>query len=283
MPLSINPVAGALGAEIAGVDLSRPLDNAASAAIHRAFRDHLVLFFRGQSLTPDQQLDFTRLFGPPMKTPFVGAMEGQPYVVRVLKEAAERGISTFGNAWHSDFTSEPAPPLGSVLHALEVPEHGGDTMFASMYAAYDALSEGMKRMLDGLKAVHVGKPYGTKYGPPKTMKTSSSIAIERNRPEADIEVAHPVARTHPVTGRKALFVNPIYTLRFEGMTEEESRPLLDFLHAHAVRPEFTCRFRWTKGALALWDNRCTLHYAVNDYDGSRRLMHRTMIAGEKPV
>ncbi len=283
MTVAISPVAGALGAEITGIDLSRALDNAASAAIHRAFRDHLVLFFRDQRLTPEQQMDFTRLFGPLAVTPFVKPMDGYPYVVKVLKEAEERSISTFGNSWHSDFTSEPAPPLGSVLYALEVPDHGGDTMFANMYAAYDTLSPGMKRMLDGMKAIHVGKPYGTKYGPPKTMKTSTSIAIERNRPEADAEVAHPVVRTHPATGRKALFVNPIYTLRFADMTEEESRPLLDYLYAHAVRPEFTCRFRWTKGALALWDNRCTLHYAVNDYDGARRLMHRTMIAGDAPA
>jgi taurine dioxygenase len=283
MTVAVGPVAGALGAEIAGIDLSRPLDNATSEAIHRAFRDYLVLFFRDQSLTPEQQMAFTRSFGPLAVTPFVKPMDGYPYVVKVLKEADERGISTFGNSWHSDFTSETAPPLGSVLYALEVPDHGGDTMFANMYAAYDALSPGMKRMLEGMKAIHVGKPYGTKYGPPKTMKTSKSIAIERNRPEADVETAHPVVRTHPATGRKALFVNPIYTLRFADMTEEESRPVLDFLYAHAVRPEFTCRFRWTKGALALWDNRCTLHYAVNDYDGSRRLMHRTMIAGDAPA
>jgi taurine dioxygenase len=283
MAIEVRPAAGALGAEVDGVDLSRPLDNAAAAAIHAAFRDRLVLFFRGQTLTPEQQMDFTRRFGKLAKTPFVKPMDGYPYIVRVLKEAEERGISTFGNAWHSDFTSEPAPPLGSVLYALEVPDHGGDTMFANMYLAYDALSPGMKRMLDGMRAIHVGKPYGTKYGPPKTMKTSTSIAIERNRPEADREVAHPVVRTHPATGRKALFVNPIYTLRFADMTEEESRPLLEYLYEHAVRPEFTCRLRWTKGALALWDNRCTLHYAVNDYDGRRRLMHRTMIEGDVPV
>ena len=283
MSIEIRPVAGALGAEIRGVDLSRPLGNSASAAVHRAFHDHLVLFFRDQRLTPEQQMDFTRLFGPLAVTPFVKPMDGYPHIVKVLKEAAERGISTFGNSWHSDFTSEQEPPLGSVLYALETPEHGGDTMFANMYAAYDALSDGMKRMLEGVKAIHVGKPYGTKYGPPRMMKTSTSIEIARNLPEADREVAHPVIRTHPATGKKALFVNPIYTLRFADMTEEESRPVLEHLYAHAVRPEFTCRFRWTKGALALWDNRCTLHYAVNDYDGRRRLMHRTMIEGDRPV
>jgi len=279
--MQIHPVAGALGAEVSGVDLAR-LSNADSAAIQDAFRDHLVLFFRDQRVTPEQQMDFTRLFGPLQVTPFVKAMDGYPYMVRVLKEADEKGISTFGNAWHADFTSLPEPPLGSVLYALEVPSHGGDTMFANMYAAYDALSPGMKRTLDGLRAIHVGKPYGTKYGPPKEMKVSRSIEIERNRPDADIEVAHPVVRTHPGTGRKSLFVNPIYTLRFEDMTEAESRNLLEFLYEHAIRPEFTCRFRWSRGALALWDNRCTLHYAINDYDGSRRLMHRTMVAGARP-
>ncbi|MCC7050131.1 MAG: TauD/TfdA family dioxygenase [Alphaproteobacteria bacterium] len=279
--MQIQPVAGALGAEIAGVDLAR-LSNADAVAIQDAFRDHLVLFFRDQRLTPQQQMEFTRLFGPLQVTPFVKAMDGYPYIVRVLKEADETGISTFGNAWHADFTSLPEPPLGSILYALEVPAYGGDTMFANMYAAYDALSAGMKRMLEGLKAIHVGKPYGTKYGPPRDMKTSRSIEIERNRPDADIEVAHPVVRTHPETARKSLFVNPIYTLRFDGMSEAESQGLLEFLYAHAIRPEFTCRFRWTTNALALWDNRCTLHYAINDYDGSRRLMHRTMVAGARP-
>jgi taurine dioxygenase len=281
--LDVKPIAGALGAEVAGIDLSRRLDPRAAEAVRAAFREHLVLFFRDQSLTPEQQMDFTKVFGPLAVTPFVKPMEGYPYLVRVLKEAEERGVSTFGNSWHSDFTSLPEPPLGSILHAIEVPDHGGDTMFSNMYLAYDALSPGMKKMLDGVKSIHVGKPYGTKYGPPKTMKTSTSIAIERNNPEADAEVAHPVLWAHPDTGRKALFVNPIYTLRFDGMTEAESRPLLDFLYDHCIRPEFTCRFRWSKGAVAMWDNRCTLHYAVNDYDGSRRLMHRTMIAGSRPV
>lgn len=281
--LDIRPVAGALGAEIFGVDLSRPLDNATIDAIIAAFHRYLALFFRDQRLTPEQQMAFTQLFGPLMETPFVKAMDGYPMIVQVLKEADEQKVSTFGNAWHSDFTSLPEPPLGSVLYALEVPSHGGDTLFANMYAAYDALSPGMKRMLNGLRAIYVGKPYGTRHGPPKDLRTSRSIAIERNRPEADQEVSHPVVRTHPETGRKALFVNAIYTLRFADMTEAESRPLLDWLYQHVTQPEFTCRFRWSKGALALWDNRCTLHYAVNDYDGSRRLLHRTMIAGDRPV
>ena len=281
--IETRKLAGALGAEIAGVDLAQPLSETAAGAIRAAFREHLVLQFHGQRLCPEQQMAFTRQFGSLMVTPFVKAMEGYPYVVAVLKEADERGISTFGNAWHADFTSLPAPPLGSVLYALETPSYGGDTLFANMYAAYDALSPGMQRMLEGMRAIHVGKPYGTKYGPPADMRVSRSIAIERNRPEADAEIAHPVVRMHPETGRKSLFVNPIYTLRFADMTEAESRPILEQLYAHAVRPEFTCRLHWREGDLAIWDNRCTLHYAVNDYDGQRRLMHRTMVEGDRPV
>ena len=163
-----------------------------------------------------------------------------------------------------------------------MPDFGGDTLFANMYDAYDALSEGMRRMLDGLNAMHSGRPYGVG-GVSADLKVSRSIVIDRNRPEADREVAHPVVRLHPATGRKALFVNSIYTTRFEGMTEAESRPLLDFLYAHAIRPEFTCRLRWHTNDLAIWDNRCAMHYAVNDYDGSRRLMHRTTIKGERPI
>ena len=172
--------------------------------------------------------------------------------------------------------------MGSVLYGREIPSHGGDTLFANMYEAYDALSDGMKRLLDGLRAIHAGRPYG-RGGVPADLRTSRSIQIERDNAEADREIAHPVVRRHPDSGRKALFVNSIYTLRFADMTEAESRPLLDFLYQHCIRPEFTCRFRWADGSLAIWDNRCTLHYAINDYDGQRRLLHRTAIAGERPI
>jgi taurine dioxygenase len=209
-------------------------------------------------------------------------MDEYPDIIAVLKEADERNISTFGNAWHSDFSFLEEPPLGSVLYAREVPAYGGDTLFANMYSAYEALSEGMRWMLDGLSAMHAGRPYGVG-GVPADLGVSRSIGIERNRPEADREIAHPVVRVHPATGRKALFVNSIYTTRFEGMTEAESRPLLKYLYDHAIRPEFTCRLRWHTKDLAVWDNRCTLHYAVNDYDGARRLMHRTTIKGERPI
>lgn len=280
--ITVRPVAGSLGAEVSGVDLAAPLSNTAAAEIRRAFVENLVLFFRDQRLTPEQHLTFSRLFGRLCRMPYIKHMDDHPDIIAVLKEADEAKISTFGNAWHSDFSFLEEPPLGSILYAREVPSHGGDTLFANMYEAYEALSSGMKRMLGGLRAMHSGRPYG-RGGVPKDLKTSRSIQIERDNAEAEREVAHPVVRLHPESGRKALFVNAIYTTRFEDMSEGESRPLLDFLFAHVQRPEFACRFRWAEGSLAVWDNRCTLHYAVNDYDGSRRLMHRTTVAGERPL
>jgi taurine dioxygenase len=280
--IELRPMAGSLGAEVAGVDLARPLGNSVAAEIRRAFTENLVLFFRDQNLSPEQHLTVSRLFGPLSRVPYVKHMADYPDIIAVLKEADERKISTFGNAWHSDFSFLPEPPLGSVLYAREVPSYGGDTLWSNMYEAYETLSDGMKRLLSGLRAMHSGRPYGVG-GVPKDLKTSRSIEMERNNPEADREFAHPVVRLHPESGRKALFVNAIYTTRFEDMTEAESWPLLDYLFEHCIRPEFTCRFRWAPGSLAIWDNRCTLHYAVNDYDGQRRLMHRTTIAGERPM
>ncbi len=278
--MRVAMVGGGAGAEISGVDLAR-LDDAAFAEIRRAFLDHLVLFFRDQRISPEQHVALTRRFGPVLRVPYVAHLAEHPDIIAVLKEAEERQISTFGNAWHSDFSFLEEPPAGSLLYALEVPPRGGDTLWANLYTAYETLSEGMRRMLDGLKAIHTGTPYGTGGG--VGIQGSRSIKITRGDPAADRETAHPVVRRHPQSGRRALFVNAIYTARFEGMTEAESRPLLAFLFEHCTRPEFTCRFRWSPGALAVWDNRCTMHYAVNDYDGYRRLLHRTTFAGERPV
>ncbi|MBI1777994.1 MAG: TauD/TfdA family dioxygenase [Proteobacteria bacterium] len=280
--ISIQPLTGALGAEVLGIDLSRPLSNSAAIDLRRALVEHLVLFFREQTITPEQQISFSRLFGPLCRVPYVKAMDDYPDIIAVLKEADERRISTFGNAWHSDFSFLEEPPMGSILYAKEVPSYGGDTLWINTYEAYETLSDGMKRLLAGLRSMHSGRPYGVG-GVPKDLRTSRSIQMERNNPEADREVAHPVVRVHPESGRKALFVNAIYTTRFEDMSEAESRPLLDFLYQHCLRPEFACRFRWQPGSLAVWDNRCTLHYAVNDYDGQRRLMYRTAVAGERPI
>jgi taurine dioxygenase len=281
--ITATPVTGALGAEISGVDLSRPLDDRALFEIKLAFTDHLVLFFRGQNLTPEEQISFATQLGPLLRVPYVEPLADHPDIIAVLKEADECNISTFGGTWHTDFSFLEQPPAATLLYALEVPAFGGDTLWANMYAAYDALSAGMRATLNGLVAIHTGAPHGTAHAPPADLSVSRSIKLTRGDPSADVETEHPVVRRHPVTGRPALFINPVYVAGFKGMTEAESRPLLDFLGQHAVRPEFTCRFSWQNGSLALWDNRCTQHLAVNDYDGERRLLHRVTVAGERPV
>ena len=280
--IEVRPMAGALGADVQGVDLARPLDDATFAEIERAFHERIVLFFHDQELTPEQHVAFTRRLGPLSRSPYVKHLDEHPDIIAVLKEADERGISTFGNAWHSDFSFLEEPPLGSVLYAREVPAHGGDTLFANMYAAYEALSEGLRRMLDPLNAMHSGKPYGVG-GVSVDLKLSRSIEIERNRPEADREVAHPVVGRPPRTRPHARGGNWMETTPGEGVAPAPRPPRGGLVEAHAIRPEFTCRLRWRARDLAIWDNRCAMHYAVNDYDGSRRLMHRTTIKGERPI
>lgn len=281
--IEIRPIDAALGAEIEGVDLSRPLDAGILADIQQAFTDHLVLFFRDQNLTPEQQIAFSARLGTILYLPFVEPLSGYPEIIAVLKEAEETGISTFGGMWHSDFSFLVEPPAGSILYALDVPARGGDTRWANMYAAYEALPQAMRARLDGMTAIHSGLPYGTKAPPPPEMGVSTSIKITRGDPAADIETEQPVVRRHPETGRKALFINTIYTAGFKGLGAAESRALLGELQAHATQPKFTCHFSWRPGSLALWDNRWTQHLAANDYDGERRLLHRTTLAGERPL
>ena len=281
-PIGVHPVAGTIGAEITGVDLAN-LDDATFAQVKHAFHEHLILFFRDQTLTPDQHKAFGRRFGPLDIDRFVKpGLPEHPEIIVVKKTEGEK--YAFGNVWHADVTFYEKPLLGSALYALEVPTHGGDTMFGNMYLAYDTLSEGLKRALGRLRGVHTAMgaydlgAIKERFGPER------SIQIRTDREEeARREVSHPVVRTHPETGKKSLFVDRAYTKRFEGMTVEESMPLLEYLWAHQERPEFTCRFRWQKGSLALWDNRCAHHYAVNDYFGHRRVMHRVSICGNTPV
>lgn len=243
--------------------------------LRRALLDHLVLFFRDQDLTPRALLAAARQFGTPVEYPFVQGIEGYPEVIEVAK--LENETVNFGGIWHSDTTYLESPPMGSLLLAREVPAAGGDTLFANMYLAFETLSEGMRAMLDRLTAI------------------SSSAKADASRTREDrirsapkdggrrlLEAEHPVLRTHPETGRKALYVNPAYTVRFSGWTEAESRGLLEYLWAHAVRPEFTCRYRWSAGALTLWDNRCAMHHPINDYHGHRRVMHRVTAEGDRP-
>lgn len=281
--INVEPVSGALGAIISGVDLGRDLDsNEVISGIHDALMQHCVIFFRDQHMTPDQHIALGRKFGSLNVHDYVKAMDGHPEIIVVAKD--EKATRNFGGGWHSDVTYLEAPAMGSILYAKEVPAYGGDTIYANMYLAYESLSPGMKRMLDGMTAIHTARDV---YGP------SGRTAMGYNRNEtsmtilpskqAEGEMEHPVVRTHPETGRKTLFVNSGFTVRFKDMTEEESAPLLNFLFDHCARPEFNCRFRWEKNSVAFWDNRAVQHYALNDYNGQRRTMHRVTVNGDRPV
>jgi taurine dioxygenase len=280
--VAVKPISGALGAVIEGVDLASEPDNYAVEAVHRALLDHCVIFFRDQHITPEQHIAFGRRFGTLNVHDYVKAMEGHPEIIVVAKN--ESDTKNFGGGWHSDVTYIEEPALGSILYCLEAPAYGGDTLFANQYAAYEALSPGMKRMLDGMRAIHTARAV---YGP----KGSASVTYSKEltameiyaSAEAEREVAHPVVRTHPETGRKCLYVNPGFTTRFQDMTVEESLPLLEYLWTHCTKPEFTCRFRWERGSVAFWDNRALQHYALNDYQGQRRVMHRVTVNGDRPV
>jgi taurine dioxygenase len=272
---NVTKIAGALGAQIDGVDLSKPLSAAAVAAIRQALLDHLVIFFRDQHLDAGQFLAFARSIGQPIEYPFVKGLPDFPEIIQVAKLEHER--VNFGGIWHSDTAYLAQPPMGSMLLAREVPPAGGDTLFANQYLAYETLSPGLQRVLQGLRALHTS----TKADASKTRE--DRIASDGRGEAKQAYVAeHPAVRTHPETGRKALYVNVAHTLRFADMTEAESAPLLEYLFAHQVRPEFTCRFRWQDGSLAFWDNRCTQHNPVNDYHGYRRVMHRITLAGDTP-
>lgn len=273
--LQVRPISGALGAEILGVDLAKPLSGAAVELIRRALLDYLVVFFRGQSLTPEQQLKFTARFGEISRYPFVEGMRGHPDIVEVIKRADE--TENFGGIWHSDTTYLEEPPLGSTLLARELPPTGGDTWFANTYLAFEALSPAMRRMLGDLKGVSSSA---------KPTAASGRAARREEKPGSAgkriLTATHPVVRTHPETGRRALFINVGHTLAFDGWTVQESAPLLAFLFEHLRRPEFTCCFRWRPGSMAFWDNRAAQHCALNDYYGYRRVMHRITIKGDVP-
>ena len=273
--LRIRPLAGAIGAEICGLDLAGEVGDETIAAIRQAWLDHLVIFMRGQSLPPARLLAFARRFGAAIEYPFLNGLDGFPEITPVVKLEAER--VNFGGLWHSDTAYLDIPPMGTMLLAREVPPHGGDTLFANMYLAYETLSPGLRQLLDGLVAVNSS----AKADVTRTREDRMREGARANaRPEYAAE--HPVVRTHPETGRRALYVNRGHTLRFRDMTEAESAPLLGFLFAHQTRPEFTCRFRWEEGSLAFWDNRCAQHNPINDYHGFRRVMHRVTLAGDRP-
>ena len=272
----VEPVSGTVGAVVRGVDLSEPLDESTLAEIRNAFLAHHVLFFYDQDLSPEAQLRLGRSFGELDTHPFVEGMETYPEVIDVITEPDDR--LNFGGGWHSDVTFLKEPDLGSILYALEVPPFGGDTLFANQHAAYEALSDTMKDLLDGLVAKHSASPQYAEGG----YSTLSKSIKTKSAEHADRVVHHPLVRTHPETGKKALYVNPAFTVGIEGMRLDESMALLGFLFTHAVREPFTCRFRWSPGSVAIWDNRSVQHYAVYDYRGHRRHMRRITVKGDRP-
>lgn len=274
--VEVAPICGALGAEVLGVDLSHPLPAETFDEIRRALREYLVIFFRDQKLTPEQQKDFGKKFGTLNVHPVYEPLPGHPEILQIVKEADAK--DNIGDTWHADATFLDEPPMGSILYAREVPPFGGDTLFSNMYLAYEMLSDGMRDMLDDMKAVH-SDAFLTQVNAERN--ATRSTKLKTGQLEAR-ETLHPVVRTHPESGRRGLFVNEPFTVRFEGMTAKESAPLLTALLAHCKRPEFTCRFRWQPGSIAFWDNRCTHHYALNDYHGYRREMHRVTVNGDRP-
>jgi taurine dioxygenase len=276
--LEIRPIAGAIGAEIHGVDLSEQLGDGVIADIRAALNRHCVIFFRGQEIGAEQQKSFARRFGEIFIHPNYRGMQEDNEIVMVRREPGDEHI--VGEDWHTDTTMVEEPPMGAILYAIETPPYGGDTCFANQALAYDTLSDGMKRMLGGLRAIHTDRLVA---GPAAGLNRSRSTKVREDDAWRETISVHPAVRTHPETGRKMLFVNAAYTVGFEGMTEEESKPLLDFLLAHGHRPEFTCRFRWENGSIAFWDNRATNHLAVHDAGPFRRLMRRVQVCGDKPV
>jgi taurine dioxygenase len=272
--VEIRPLSPAVGAEILGVDIGGSLSNAEVDAIARAHGDYGVVFFRDQNLTPEQHIAFARRFGDINVNRFFKPVADHPLIAEVRKEPDQQ--TNIGGSWHTDHSYDTAPAMGSILYALEVPDVGGDTLFASMYRAYETLSDGMKELLSGLDAVHSSRHV---FGESRR-QDNPDVADRLGNPHlATQDAIHPVVISHPGTGRKALYVNPGFTVRFDAWSEEESAPLLDYLYRHASQPENTCRFSWERGSVAFWDNRACWHYAINDYHGQRRLMHRITIEG----
>jgi alpha-ketoglutarate-dependent taurine dioxygenase len=280
--VTVERVAGACGAVIGGVDLAHDAhDDDVIAEIRRAVLDHQVVFFRGQRLSPEEQVAFSRRFGPYSPVPFVEPVAGHPEVIAVVREAEERQHYTFGSLWHSDFSFLPEPPFASILHALEVPPYGGDTVWANQYVAYASLSKGMQSMLDALVGVHSAvNAYSTKMQGVHDTFTGMTV---HTSDDAERVQHHPVVRVHPETGRRALFVNAQYTVGLDGFAPHEAKLLLDHLTAQSTRTEITCRWRWQVGDVAFWDNRCVQHMAMADFTGHRRYLHRTTVAGDTPV
>ena len=278
--IEVRPLSSAVGAEVSGVDLV-DCDGPTFIEIHRAFLNHHVLFFRDQELSLESHKAFGRRFGSLNVHPQYVPLDGHPEILPIVKEAdAEHNI---GGVWHSDITFLERPALGSILYAIDVPATGGDTLFANQELAFEELSTGLRQLLLGLRAVHSDHTLSDRVEAENRNRTRSTKLSEEAMRQPVVENLHPVIRTHPETGRKSLFVNRAFTVRFENMTVAESKPLLEFLYEQATKPEFTCRFHWENCSVAMWDNRCVQHYALNDYHGQRRYMHRVTVNGDRPT
>jgi taurine dioxygenase len=276
--IEVRPIAGAIGAEVHGVDLATNLDETTVADIRKALLDHCVIFFRDQEFNAEQHKALARRFGKIFVHPNYKGMTADPEIVDIVRNPGDKRI--VGEEWHADTTMMPEPPMGAILYAIEVPAYSGDTLFANQYLAYETLSDGMKKLVSGLKAVHTDRKVA---GPRAGLNAQRSTKVREDADWRETVSTHPVVVRHPETGRKMLYVNHSYTTHFEDMTEDESKPLLDYLLNHGHRPEFTCRFRWEKGSIAFWDNRVCKHLAVHDAHQFRRVMRRVQLAGERPV
>jgi taurine dioxygenase len=278
--IQVQPLNGTIGAEIRGVDLREPLDDETWAEVLQAWHDYLVVYFPQQPLTHEQHLAFSRRLGPLMQMPQLHAVEGHDEIHVIKRDADDKG-RVVGENWHSDSTYMECPPAAVIMRAVTVPEFGGDTGFLNMVAAYEALSPTMRNVLDGLKAVHSAtRIYGSAYL--AQGKRFSGVRTDTDVAAGDREMVHPLVCTHPGSGRRFLYVNRVYVQRIDGMTEAESRPLLDFLYDHCSKFELTCRVRWAPDQVLIWDNRATMHKAIPDYVGRARYMTRTTIAGTRP-
>jgi taurine dioxygenase len=273
--LKVTPYSPCVGAVIEGIDLSQPVSDDAMQQMRAALSDHGVIFLRDQKITPEQHIAFAKRWAPIDINRFFAAVPGYPEIAQVLKEPGQK--TNIGGGWHTDHSYDLVPAMGSMLLARETPLSGGDTLFANMAAAFDALSPGLQRTLRTMRAVHSSKHvFGEQGGYAKQAEFKGRIG---NTTKVTPDVVHPVVIKHPDSGREVLYVNSAFTVRFEDWSESESAGLLQTLYQHASRPEFSCRFQWSEGSLAFWDNRSTWHYALNDYHGARRLMHRITVQG----
>jgi taurine dioxygenase len=279
--ITVDRHAGACGAVVSGVDLATELADDVVAEIRRALLDHQVIFFRQQSLTPEQQVAFSRRFGPYSPVPFVEAIAGHPEVIAVVRDPSEQPGLVFGGLWHSDFSFLPEPPMGSILHAIEVPPYGADTIWANQYLAYRGLSRAMRGVVERLHGVHSAvNAYSPKMQSIHDLFAGMTV---QTSDEANRTQEHPAVRIHAETAQPALFVNAQYTIGLAGFLPQESTLLLDHLFQQSTQHAYTCRWQWAPGDVAFWDNRCVQHMVMGDVTGHRRYMHRTTVAGEAPI